>query len=132
MTLSNVNRAITFTPNSSGIGFANLSVPFPVKQFIVKQLIYTDDQNLSAYNTSNLLLSSDIAQYNTLGCLVSATSTSVPHIMIPQPDIRYTFEIPVSFSGSYRFVLTDLDGNAFTSATANTRVCVIIEFIRAT
>jgi len=134
--LHNINKCVYLTlDNNTAQASAYVSVSFPVKEIIVRQIAYQDDVSnvdLKSFGT----LHSDMVQNQALGivALVSTNNatgtTGTGHILPPSGLIRFCYRTPVSIGGQYTFTLRDLTGNQFNlGGIGNYNIAVILEFI---
>lgn len=118
MSLFNTNKYIplSFTSGTWSTT-ATVSVQFPVKEIIVRSIVYEDNQYLNnqadAFTNanSNAILSSDLVQNNILGIVNMASfQTGQFEIGSYGPILRYCYNSPQQISGVYTFSLYDLSG----------------------
>lgn len=114
---------------------ANVSVQFPVKEIIVRQISYQDSVNGFIGIQSNALLYSSMVQNNCLGVvsLGVVNNTTASHLPTQTtPNIRYTFRTPQQISGNFNFWLSNFGGTTFlgTNTGGQTyQMVVICEFV---
>jgi hypothetical protein len=127
--LHNTNRAIFLSLDTTAQASAFISVQFPVKEIVCRQIVFaTNDAtaNVQGLNAFGVLYS-ELVQNNVLGnvSLFSNTENALQ-------NIRYAFRTPQSISGTYRFQLRDLTGAACSTLTTSGKsynLVVMLEFI---
>ena len=136
--LHNINKCVYLTlDNNTAQATAYVSVSFPVKEIIVRQIAFEGSVSKVALNSFGTL-HSDMVQNQALGIvsLVSTpTSDAVPtvatnHHLPPSAATRFCYRTPTSINGTYTFTLRDLTGSQFNLGGAGTYyMCVLLEFI---
>jgi len=126
------SRFISLTlSNTTGQATALVQVPFMVKEIIVKQLNYQDNNaftDLKSYGTvfSDIITTSG---NSVLGVVNTTSTTGAGH----QPNYinnRFCFKNPVKISGLYTFELRDFLGTSVFSGLTNTcNLSMILEFV---
>lgn len=128
MTLFNTNRVINLNFNTSTAqASAYISVQFPVKEIIIRQILTGNNDNTTAVQAqySFAILYSDLVQNNTVGFL-----SMYANYENGLQNIRYYYKSPQTINGLYTFQLRDMTGTAYSLTNAKTYYAsVIIEFI---
>jgi len=126
------SRFISLTlSNTTGQATALVQVPFMVKEIIVKQLYYQDNNAFTDLKSYGTILSDIITTSgnSVLGVVNTSSTTGAGH----QPSFinnRFCFKNPVKISGLYNFELRDFLGTSVFSGLTNTcQLSMILEFI---
>ena len=115
--------------NNTGEGDGNVYVPFPVKEIIVRQIAYNDDQNLSGLKSFGVLFS-DLFSGQTLGFVNIGSTAGTAHMIANNGFIKREFNPPLTVNGMYRFNIRDLNNDPFPFGGVGTyKICVILEFV---
>jgi hypothetical protein len=127
--LFNITKLIVFQLDPiEATGLAQIFVPFPVKEILVRQIVYQDDQTYTGLNT-NASLHSDLVQNQCLG-IVNIANTAYQSHASGVGGVRFTYANPVSVSGQYNFQLRSLNSNPFDLTDLGThQMGLLIEFI---
>ena len=113
----------------------NVSIQFPVKEIIVKQISYQDSANGFNGIQSNALLYSSLVQNNCLGVVSLGTVNNTTASHLPTqitPGIRYAYRTPQQVSGNFNFWLTNFGGTTYSGTNTGGQtyqMIVICEFI---
>lgn len=136
--LHNINKCVYLTlDNTNAQASSYVSVGFPVKEIIVRQIAFqgsVSQVGIKSFGT----LHSDMVQNQCLGIvsLVSTpTSDAVPtvatnHHLPPSASTRFCYRTPLSINSQYTFTLRDLTGAQFNLGGVGTyNVAILLEFI---
>lgn len=123
--------------DSSWTASSYISVPFPVKQIKITQMLFQDDLTFSSYFTninSGCLITSDLVENNILGIVSTGTydSRATTHFPTLTSPIEYEYNTSKRIDNQYNFQLKNVDGitpfsGVFTGGK-NYEMCLMIEF----
>ena len=111
--------------------YATININHPVKEIIVKQIAWVDNQSSAPGQYDIGVLFGDIVNGGCLGTFnANNASISIPHYTGYQ-NVRHVYKVPKNISGSYQFTIQDLLGLPFKDTATRTiaQAAVIMEFI---
>jgi hypothetical protein len=127
--LYNITKLVLLSfDGATATATGTISVQFPVKQIMVRQVSYQDDQTYTGLNTTGTL-HSDLVKNQCLA-IINMSNTLYQTHASGGNGVRFCYKNPIAINGQYNFQIRNLSGEPFDLVDAgNHQIALLIEFI---